>query len=116
MHAATPSSARWFTPLLRRTVEAVDRDLPVDLRTQREQINATMQVERAVAALTAGFVVEAALHSNREEREPALLFGLGDDGIEVSQHFRNGNGIDFAACVVAFFDELLEMAAGYLGG
>ena len=49
-----------IAPLLRRTVEAVDRDLPVvDLRTQREQINATMQLERAFAALTAGFGVLA---------------------------------------------------------
>jgi predicted permease len=45
-----------LAPLLRRTVQAVDRDLPVtDLRTQREQIDATLQVERTLAALTAGF-------------------------------------------------------------
>ncbi|MDR3741451.1 MAG: ABC transporter permease [Terracidiphilus sp.] len=43
-------------PLLRRTVQAVDPDLPVtDLRTQREQINSTLQVERTLAALTSGF-------------------------------------------------------------
>lgn len=45
-----------LAPLLRRTVQAVDRDLPVtDLRTQREQIEATLQVERTLAALTSGF-------------------------------------------------------------
>ena len=45
---------------MRRVVQSVDRDLPIiDFRTQREQINATMQMERAFAALTAGFGVLA---------------------------------------------------------
>ena len=47
-------------PALRSVVQSVDRDLPIiDFRTQREQINATMQMERAFAALTAGFGVLA---------------------------------------------------------
>jgi predicted permease len=47
-------------PALRGVVQSVDRDLPIiDFRTQREQINATMQMERAFAALTAGFGVLA---------------------------------------------------------
>ena len=47
-------------PELRRVVQSVDRDLPIiDYRTQREQINATMQMERAFAALTTGFGVLA---------------------------------------------------------
>jgi predicted permease len=47
-------------PELRGVVQSVDRDLPmIDFRTQREQINATMQMERAFAALTAGFGVLA---------------------------------------------------------
>ncbi len=47
-------------PELRSVVQSVDRDLPIiDFRTQREQINATMQMERAFAALTAGFGVLA---------------------------------------------------------
>jgi len=45
-----------LAPLLRSTVQAVDRDLPVtSLRTQREQMNATLQIERTLAALTSGF-------------------------------------------------------------
>jgi predicted permease len=49
-----------IAPSLRRVVQSVDADLPVvNLRTQREQINATMQMERAFAALTAGFGVLA---------------------------------------------------------
>jgi len=47
-------------PPLRSVVQSVDRDLPIiDFRTQREQINATMQMERAFAAMTAGFGVLA---------------------------------------------------------
>ena len=43
-------------PMLRRVVQEVDPDLPiVDIRTQREQISAAMQLERAVAVLTTGF-------------------------------------------------------------
>lgn len=52
-----PSS---LVPALRQAVQAIDPDLPmIDVRTQREQINATMQVERALAALTTGFGVLA---------------------------------------------------------
>jgi predicted permease len=47
-------------PALRSAVQSVDRDLPIiDFRTQRQQINATMQIERTFAALTAGFGVLA---------------------------------------------------------
>ncbi|HWT64562.1 MAG TPA: ABC transporter permease, partial [Terracidiphilus sp.] len=52
----TPLVPSAVAPLLRRTVQGVDPDLPVtDLRTQREQINSTLQVERTLAALTTGF-------------------------------------------------------------
>jgi hypothetical protein len=45
---------------LRQVVQSVDGDLPmIDVRTQREQINATMQIQRALAAMTAGFGVLA---------------------------------------------------------
>ncbi len=52
----TPMNPEGLAPLLLRTVQSVDRDLPVtDLRTQQEQIDASMQVERTLAALTTGF-------------------------------------------------------------
>jgi predicted permease len=45
-----------ITPSLRKAVQAIDPDLPLeDLRTQEEQIDASMQQERIFAALTAGF-------------------------------------------------------------
>ena len=52
----TTLSTAALAPMLRSTVQSIDRDLPVtDLRTQREQINATLQIERALAALASGF-------------------------------------------------------------
>jgi ABC-type antimicrobial peptide transport system permease subunit len=47
-------------PAYRQIVQNADRDLPIiDIRTQREQIDANMQMERAFAALTTGFGVLA---------------------------------------------------------
>jgi predicted permease len=49
-----------LVPALRRVVQSVDRDLPmIDIRTQKEQIDASVQMERMFAALTAGFGVLA---------------------------------------------------------
>ncbi|MGB6721431.1 MAG: ABC transporter permease [Terracidiphilus sp.] len=48
--------ASTLVPSIRKIMQQVDPDLPItDIRTQREQINAAMQLERAVAVLTAGF-------------------------------------------------------------
>jgi ABC-type antimicrobial peptide transport system permease subunit len=56
----TTLSTAALASTLRSTVQSIDRDLPVtDLRTQREQIKATLQIERALAALTSGFGVLA---------------------------------------------------------
>jgi predicted permease len=49
-----------LVPALRHVVQQADRDLPIiDVRTQREQIDANMQMERSFAALTTGFGVLA---------------------------------------------------------
>jgi predicted permease len=56
----THASAATLVPALRRIVQGLDPDLPmIDIRTEREQINATMQMERALATLTTGFGVLA---------------------------------------------------------
>jgi predicted permease len=56
----TRLSTAALAPALRNAVQSIDRDLPVTgLRTQREQIDATLQIERALAALTSGFGVLA---------------------------------------------------------
>ncbi len=49
-----------IAPDIRRVVQSIDPDLPlIDLRSQREQIDSTMQQERIFASLTAGFGVLA---------------------------------------------------------
>jgi predicted permease len=56
----TALPAAELAPALRKVVEKNDRDLPiVDIRTQQEQIDASMQMERTFAALTSGFGVLA---------------------------------------------------------
>jgi predicted permease len=56
----THLSAEGLVPALRGVVQKADRDLPmIDIRTQQEQIDATMQMERLFAALTSGFGVLA---------------------------------------------------------
>ncbi len=52
----THTSAAALVPAIQRIVQGIDPDLPViDVRTEREQIDATMQMERALATLTTGF-------------------------------------------------------------
>jgi predicted permease len=52
----TQMKATELVPALRQVLQQSDRDLPmIDVRTQREQIDANMQMERTFAALTAGF-------------------------------------------------------------
>jgi predicted permease len=49
-----------LVPALRRVVQSADRDLPmIDVRTQQEQIDASIQIERAFSALTSSFGVLA---------------------------------------------------------
>jgi len=56
----TPLAPAQMVPALRAVVQRADRDLPmVNIRTQREQIDANMRMERTFAALSAGFGVLA---------------------------------------------------------
>src|SRR5260370_37590591 len=56
------SNPRDFVPAIREVVESVDKDLPlVDIRTQQEQIDATLAPERTFASVTIGFGVLALL-------------------------------------------------------
>jgi ABC-type antimicrobial peptide transport system permease subunit len=49
-----------MAPALRAVVRNIDPDLPmIDIRTQEEQIDANMQIERTFAGLTSGFGVLA---------------------------------------------------------
>ena len=52
----TKLSPESVAPSLRKAVQTIDPDLPLqDIRTQQEQIDASMQQERIIAALTASF-------------------------------------------------------------
>jgi len=51
-----------------------------------------------------------------EGGDGALGLGFGDDGVEVGEDLGDGHGVDLAAGVGAFLDELPEEAAGDLGG
>ncbi len=56
----TPKNAADLVPALRSVVQSIDPDLPItDIRTQRQQIEAVMQMERLFATLTSGFGVLA---------------------------------------------------------
>jgi predicted permease len=56
----TSLSPESIAPALRKAVQAIDPDLPLEgIRTQQEQIDASMQQERIIAALTASFGVLA---------------------------------------------------------
>ncbi len=58
----TSLSAEQMLPMLRRTVAAIDPDLPVlDVQSFREAINANLRQERLFASLTAGFGLLAVL-------------------------------------------------------
>jgi predicted permease len=58
----THTSAAALVPAIQRIVQGIDSDLPmIDIRTEREQIDATMQMERALATLTTGFGLMALL-------------------------------------------------------
>jgi ABC-type antimicrobial peptide transport system permease subunit len=54
------ASINAILPALRNAVESIDKDLPLhDIRTQTEQIGASISQERLFATLTAGFGVLA---------------------------------------------------------
>jgi hypothetical protein len=56
----TSLSPASIAPSLRKAVQSIDPDLPLqEIRTQQEQIDASMQQERIIAALTASFGVLA---------------------------------------------------------
>ena len=56
----TSLSSASIAPSLRKAVHSIDPDLPLqEIRTQQEQIDASMQQERIIAALTASFGVLA---------------------------------------------------------
>ena len=62
-----------------------------------------------MVALAGGF------YADREGWKAVVLFGFGNDGVEVGEGLVDRDGIHLASGVVTLFDELLEVAAGDLG-
>jgi predicted permease len=79
----THSNAASVLSGVREAVQAIDKDLPlINVRTQTEQIDATMQQERIFATLTAGFGVLA-----------LILAGVGIYGLMAYNVARRTNEI-----------------------
>jgi ABC-type antimicrobial peptide transport system permease subunit len=79
----THAKAASVLSAVRDAVRSIDKDLPlIDIRTQEEQIEATMQQERIFATLTAGFGVLA-----------LILAGVGIYGLMAYNVARRTNEI-----------------------
>ncbi len=91
-----------LTPLLRRAVQSVDKNLPlIDVRTQEQQIEATVQDERMFADLTTGFGLLA-----------LVLASIGIYGIMAYTVARRTNEIGIRLALGAQTRQIMAMVLG----
>jgi predicted permease len=119
---STPMSTANIAPLLRRAVQSIDGNLPLlDVRTQNEQIAATMRQERIFAGLTAVFGVLAlvlasigiygilAYSVSRRTNEIGIRMALGARGAQVMRMVLSEAGWMTAIGIVAGLGGALAM-------
>jgi predicted permease len=91
-----------FADTIRGVVESVDKDLPlIELRTQEEQIDATLSPERSFAAVTSGFGILA-----------LLLASIGVYGVMAAGVSRRVTEIGVRMALGARADQVLRMVLG----
>jgi predicted permease len=101
----THLSSSAIVPLLRSAVQSVDNNLPIlDIRTQNEQIAATMRQERVFAELTGAFGVLA-----------LVLASIGIYGILAYSVSRKTNEIGIRIALGARADQVMRMVLGEAG-
>jgi predicted permease len=98
----TKGDPRGLSDAIRGAVESVDKDLPlIDVRTEKEQIDATLAPERSFSFVTSGFGMVA-----------LLLAGIGVYGVMASAVARRVNEIGVRMALGARADQVLRMVLG----
>jgi predicted permease len=98
----TKGEPKGFSEEIRKTIEAVDKDLPlIDVRTQEEQVDADLAPERSFAIVTSSFGVLA-----------LMLASVGVYGVVAAGVSRRVNEIGVRMALGARADQVLRMVLG----
>ena len=102
----TKGNPRDFAGAIRGAVESVDKHLPlIEVRTQEEQIDATLAPERSFATVTSGFGILA-----------LVLASIGVYGVMAAGVSRRINEIGVRMALGARTDQVLRMVLGEATG